>query len=531
MKKVLLGAVCVLFLQHAMGMEKKVDDGKLTDNSSDVVSVKPRVNLEEERVKNMEIYANVRLVAEKLATFIRFFQEQAEDVTPDGDLIFENEQFKNWYNYLYQLAYQLMENVPTESFVELYSYKEAADLFSGLACLAKSKCKTAVGVECNYSLALNMTNLYKAINESCVARNEMDSFQKLVSEQLHPQLVKIAQEMYSSDAVRKILFTEVDHSKDPALNGLVECFRSKGVEIEKVLLLNPVHKGNPIIAPDNEEILQFIGCCGALSSSLFVQVNPKTSSYFDPLENVLYLGLEQLQNPAPYYSIMSIKAGQEPEKDGRFVYYLPGMLFIPNHEAGHASNDVADALYDLIATPQDKENTLRNMSAYSGGTVKVRKDLLNKGLDSVPNELFLVKEEYAVSRENISDFLETHAWEWMQGNASEKSQMLGGIFLGNCLVLNVDRNDIKNLAKVEKAQHTAITFRNDISRFAKVEKAQHTSIPFRTDHDYPDRNDGVKVTGKGFVTCMTQNPLNFVKLSNITPYQPVIDALMKIYYK
>lgn len=115
----------------------------------------------------------------------------------------------------------------------------------------------------------------------------------------------------------------------------------------------------------------------------------------------------------------SIKAGQEPEKDGRFIYYLPGILFIPNHEAGHTSNDVADALYDLIATPQDKENTLRNMSAYSGGTVKVRKDLLNKGLDSVPNESFLVKEEYAVSRENISDFLKTHALEWMQGRATQ----------------------------------------------------------------------------------------------------------------
>lgn len=118
-----------------------------------------------------------------------------------------------------------------------------------------------------------------------------------------------------------------------------------------------------------------------------------------------------------------------------------------------------------------------------------------------------------------------------QGNASEKSQMLSGKFWGNCLVLNKDRNDIKRFAEVGKAQHTTITFRNDISRFAEVEKAQHTSIPFRMDHDYPIRNDGVEVTGNDFVICMNENPLNFVEFSNITSNQPVIDALMEMYYK
>lgn len=530
MKKVLLGTVCVLFLQHAMGMEKKVDDCKLTDNSSDVVSVKPRVNLEEERVKNMEIYANVRHVAEQLATFIRFFQEQGRD--SDNCIVFDNNQFGNWFVALTKLANELIDKVPSKSFLTLNSLNKISDKFNSLCTMAIYNCKTAAALGCNYNMGLYMELLHEEIDKSLVARNEMDSLQKLVSEQLHPQLVKIAQDMYSSDAVRKILFTEVDHSKDPALNGLVECFRSKGVEIEKVLLLNPVHKGNPIIASKDEGILQFISCLGALSPTLLVKTSPKISSYFDPLENVLYLGLEQLQSFAPYYSVMSVNDEQKPdEEDGRFIYNLPGMLFIPNHEAGHASNDVVHVLYDLIATPQDKENTLRNMSAYSGGTVEVRKDILNIGLDSVSNESFLVKEKYAISRENISDFLKTRAWEWMQGDASEKLQMLGGIFLGNCLVLNVDRNDIKNLAKVGKAQHTAITFSNDISCFAKVEKAQNTFIPFRTDHDYPDRNNGVKVTGNDFVTCVTQNPLNFVEFGDITPYQHVIDALMKIYYK
>lgn len=414
MKKIILGAICILCLQSVDCMQR----GQAKQQLRKTVQIQ---NLDEVR-------DNVFYTVRYLMTLHDYCNS-----LPDGV-----SQKSEWLSTLNKDCDSFMRFVKDVDDSKNGVKRDKIEVFNAASTdgerifsyYAPYNSDTHINLLCYLSLA------QRAIEEDCLEKDVINQIHSLANG-IHGNLVKIASEMYAS--LQDILFEDISEKQES--KDLMAYLNQKGLNIDKIKVIKPVYNGQPTnqslnVLPGDARTLAVMN---TVPPNIYWQImEDELTGWFSHF-NCISLQ-PSVMDDTQFYSLLPLN-DPKLEKDGnRRVIHIKNKPYVINHESGHASCEVFNTIWALISEEADKSNTFKFGGSTYNGTAKIKADVDNLIRRKLKGKQVNVKGK-TVNSKDVKTTINSNAIAYLLEHEAEILQLIGGAVKDTTLYIN-EHNDI-----------------------------------------------------------------------------------------
>lgn len=315
-----------------------------------------------------------------------------------------------------------------------------------------------------------------------------------LSNEIRASLAQVAGEMYTK--LQDMLFEDISgrqESKD-----LMAYLNQKGLNIDKIKIINPVYNGQPVDQSFN------ILSDEARSLPVMQNIPPKVRWQKQNGQNTGWyshfnsISLEPKRiDSIEFYSLLPLN-DPELKKDGnRRVIYIKNKPYVINHESGHASCEVFNTIWALISEEADKSNTFKFGGSIYNGTPKIKTDVDNLIRRKLKGKQINVKGK-TVNSKDVKTTINSNAIAYLLEHEAEILQLIGGAVKDTTLYIN---------------KHNDIVYAVD------------NKLPIRTDYE----NAEYRNAEWDLVAVLREYPVVCLDLSELTANYEFLSLLIRLY--